>query len=75
MRGYQPGVNSKAVLAAAAAALSRRPARGAGHDDLLAAVQAEPAGRRLYVIVHSIDGPGARRGALWGGGGDPASAG
>jgi hypothetical protein len=58
VRGHLPGVTAKAVLAAAAAALGRKPGRGAGHDELLAAVQAEPAARRLYILIHNIDGPG-----------------
>jgi hypothetical protein len=71
VRAHLPGVTAKAVLAAVASALGRKPGRSAGHDELLAAVQAEPAARRLYVIVHNVDGPGgwrarpaARRGAV-----------
>lgn len=60
IRGAAPGVTARAVLAAAAGALAHKGARGAGCEELLAAIQAEPPARRLYILLHNIDGPGAR---------------
>lgn len=64
--GHQPGVSARGVLVAAAAALCQRFFRGAGALEALAAIAGEPAGRRLYVVLHNMDGPGEGRGTLRG---------
>ncbi|KAI8462573.1 MAG: origin recognition complex subunit 2-domain-containing protein [Monoraphidium minutum] len=60
VRGHMAGVNARAVLAAVAGALAHRAPPRAGPDELLALIRGEPAARRLYVLIHNIDGPGLR---------------
>lgn len=56
--GHQPGMSSKQLLQAVAGALTHRSCKGSSHSELLRLICAEPACRKLYVIVHNIDGPG-----------------
>ena len=59
--GLQPGLAARHVLQwAAAAARGAEPAahRGRPAQELLDAVAAEHPRRRLYVVIHNIDGPG-----------------
>uniref|UniRef100_A0A383W8S0 Origin recognition complex subunit 2 n=1 Tax=Tetradesmus obliquus TaxID=3088 RepID=A0A383W8S0_TETOB len=58
--GHQPGMSSKQLLQAVAGALTHRSCKGSSHSELLRMICAEPACRKLYVIVHNIDGPGLR---------------
>jgi origin recognition complex subunit 2 len=62
--GLTPGLTAKGVLAWAAALARRVPPaglRGKDPEELLRMVDAEgAAGRRLYLIVHNLDGPGLR---------------
>ena len=66
------GITSKTVLAAVASAFTHRAQQGPRREDMLAVIAAQPAGRRLYVLLHNIDGPGRCHEAarvLQGGGG------
>ncbi|KAF6258564.1 origin recognition complex subunit 2-domain-containing protein [Scenedesmus sp. NREL 46B-D3] len=58
--GHQPGLNSKQVLQAVAGALTHRSCKGCSHSELLRMICAEPSCRKLYVVLHNIDGPGLR---------------
>eukprot|EP00775_Hariotina_reticulata_P006730 gene6730-6950_t len=60
VNGHQPGLTSKQVLASVASAFTHRSCKGMGHTELLGLINAEPGCRQLYLLLHSIDGPGLR---------------
>ena len=41
--------------------MSHKPVKGCSHAELLSMIQAEPKSRRVYVLIHNIDGPGTHR--------------
>lgn len=61
--GWRAGVTAKAVLFAAASALLHNPTRhfkGMSASAVLDLVRRAPEHRRVYVVIHNIDGPGLR---------------